>query len=660
MTIGVFSRGILHIPSLEAFLGAPVAAASFGRFRLPLDAVAGWGRRPTAARAIHYAQRHGLPYLALEDGFLRSVGLGRHDGPLSMAIDDVGVYYDAGQPSRLEKLISRTLSREEADRAQALIAAWRSGRVSKYNHLREYAGELPERYVLVADQTYGDAAIQFGLASPASFQRMLQAALAENPDCMVLLKIHPDVFGGKKRGYFDVDTVSRMPRVEVMREDAHPAGLIEQAEAVYAVTSQLGFEGLLWGKRVRTFGMPFYAGWGLTGDDLPAPERRRKMPLENLAHAALVEYAVYVHPETGRRCEAEQVIEWMALQRRMRERFPAVVHALGFPVNKRNAVRRFLQGSEVHFLSQAGQIPAGATLAVWGRPRAASGALLTEKWTSICLEDGFLRSVGLGADLVRPLSWAVDTRGIYYDATCPSDLEHLLQTTDFDEALLERARHLRASIVRHALTKYNVGLAGWRRPDGASRVVLVPGQVESDASLAYGAPEIRRNLDLLRQVRMACPAAHVVYKPHPDVVAGLRRQGRDEGDAIRWCDEVVTDVGMGDLLSQVDEVHTMTSLAGFEALLRGKQVTCYGQPFYSGWGLTADRIPLGRRSRQLTLDQLVAGVLIAYPTYVSRSTGRFTTPERALDELLAWRERTPPALPLWRRGLRWALGLRKP
>ena len=169
-------------------------------------------------------------------------------------------------------------------------------------------------------------------------------------------------------------------------------------------------------------------------------------------------------------------------------------------------------------------------------------------------------------------------------------------------------------------------------------MILVPGQVETDASIAYGAPGIRRNIDLLRAVREANPAAYVLYKPHPDVLAKLRAEGQGEANALRWCDEVVIDAAMGDLLQQVDAVHVLTSLAGFEALLRGKAVTCYGQPFYAGWGLTADVIPLARRSRRLALDELVAAALILYPVYLSRVTNRYTSPERVLDELLAWRE----------------------
>lgn len=643
---------MLRIPYLELLLESKVVPGLFGRFSRPVDAIAGWGRKRTSLRARHFARQHALPYLAIEDGFLRSVGLGDQEPPLSIVLDDLGVYYDATTPSRLESLVAADRAEEQLRRARAVMEAWRAARISKYNHTREYEGALP-RYVLVADQTRGDASIGFGLADAQSFQRMLAAALAEHPDCTVLLKVHPEVMAGRKRGHFDLVVLAQNPRVKLLGEDVHPVSLIEHAEAVYTVTSQIGFEGLLWGKPVRTFGMPFYAGWGLTRDELPAPQRRRPASLHALVYAALVEYPRYIDPENGVRCEVERVIGWMGLQRRMRNRFPATVYATGFSIYKREIVRSFFQGSRVMFARNADRIPGSATQVVWGR-RSDSA----EQAGVIRLEDGFIRSVGLGADLVRPLSWVMDRRGIYYDATRTSDLEAILQDTVFDGPLLARARVLRERLVADGLTKYNVGTKDWKRPEqsnsvagGASevarRVILVPGQVESDASLAYGAPGVRRNLDLLRAVRAANPDAYVIYKPHPDVVAGLRRKGQGEHDASSWCDEIVTDAAMGGLLLSVDEVHTLTSLAGFEALLRGRKVVCYGQPFYAGWGLTDDVLPVTRRTRSLSLDELVVGVLIFYPAYVSRTTGKFTTPERALDELLLWRENAAPSVSWW-------------
>lgn len=314
---------------------------------------------------------------------------------------------------------------------------------------------------------------------------------------------------------------------------------------------------------------------------------------------------------------------------------PRVVYALDFSHWKHRPLRMCFPDSELRFVSSLDGVPDGATVAVWGM-RAVPEAE-DRGFTVARVEDGFLRSVGLGADLIRPLSWVVDWRGLYFDARQPSDLEALLAETAFPDALLQRAASLREQVVAAGLTKYNVGATPWRRPAGVARVILVPGQVESDASIAYGAPEIKTNLGLLQAVRRAHPDAYVLYKPHPDVVARLRAQGMHEVEVAHWCDAMVVDAPMGELLREVDEVHCLTSLAGFEALLRGRKVVCYGQPFYSGWGLTEDRVPVNRRKRRLSLDELVAGALILYPHYFNRRCDKQITAEEALSELIAWR-----------------------
>ena len=637
------SRALSRIPGLNVVLDGEVRHSFGYKKNRGCTAVLAWGYKPAAHKSEQLANKLGLPLFRLEDGFIRSVGLGHEDSPLSVVVDDLGIYYDASRPSRLEHLIGSELSGQEFERAENLQELWRKSRVSKYNHLRELAPDkLPLSYVLVVDQTYGDASIESGLAAPESFEQMLQAALDENPGCQVLIKTHPDVFAGKKRGHFDLRQVAENPRVKVIADDVHPVSLIEHAQAVYVVTSQVGFEALLWGKKVRTFGLPFYAGWGLTEDELPAPERRNTVSLEQLVHAALVSYPKYIDPETTELCEPERLIEWMGLQRRERQRFPEVVYALGFSPYKRPIVRDYFQGSQVRFVRKEAAVPPGACLAVWGNKGVGRAENLVR------IEDGFLRSVGLGADLIRPLSWVLDQEGIYYDSSRLSALEEMLQSADFDEQVVARAKALRTRIVNEGVTKYNVGDSNWQRPEAdGRRIILVPGQVESDASIQYGTADVSRNIDLLRLVREGNPDAYILYKPHPDVVAGLRARGQGEDEAEELCDQIVTDVSMHELLKAVDEVHLLTSLTGFEALLRKKPVTCYGQPFYAGWGLTHDIYPLGRRTRHLSLDELVAGVLILYPTYISRSTGRFTTPERTMDELKNWQQKEGDRLSAW-------------
>ena len=322
----------------------------------------------------------------------------------------------------------------------------------------------------------------------------------------------------------------------------------------------------------------------------------------------------------------------------------STVFAHGFSWRKRAILRKFVDPYTVRFVSSVENLPMRATLLLWGG--APSPAVLRSDVRIVRVEDGFLRSVGLGAALIQPLSWVLDGSGMYYDSTRPSDLEQLLAGHQFSPALTDRARALRTRIVSSGITKYSVGERAWTPPAQRS-VILVPGQVETDVSLRLGAPGIRTNMALLQAVRAARPESYVLYKPHPDVTAGLRARGVNENAALSWCDEIVTDVSMGELLKQVSEVHVLTSLAGFEALLREKPVTCYGQPFYAGWGLTADMLPMSRRQRRLTLDELVAGALILYPRYVSRLSADHSTPERVLEDLMHWRAAARTRSPFW-------------
>jgi len=341
-----------------------------------------------------------------------------------------------------------------------------------------------------------------------------------------------------------------------------------------------------------------------------------------------------------------------------KRRLPASVYAIGFSFRKRPMLRRFLPECAVRFVKSVAEVPPGATLATWGLGEAGVDRSRNEV---VRIEDGFLRSVGLGAELVAPLSWSIDVTGIYYDASRPSDLEEILEQESFGARTLERAARLRAEIVNAGLTKYNVGGRTWKRPATTQRVILVPGQVERDESIRLGAPDVKRNIDLLRAVRSSCPDAHVIYKPHPDVASGLRRAGINDGLASQSCDEIVGDADVGDMLCHVDEVHTMTSLTGFEALLRQLRVVTYGQPFYAGWGLTEDKLPNPRRTRKLALDQLVAGALLLYPRYLSRTSGKLISAEDALTELLAWKGQSGPRYSIksvvrvpMRQLLRWA------
>ncbi|MGL4720616.1 MAG: capsular polysaccharide biosynthesis protein, partial [Kluyvera intermedia] len=313
--------------------------------------------------------------------------------------------------------------------------------------------------------------------------------------------------------------------------------------------------------------------------------------------------------------------------------------APGLSLWKSAILKPYLQTSDnrVRFASQC---PTATALIAWGTRGEARWQQQAKQqglplWR---MEDGFIRSSGLGSDLLAPLSLVLDKTGIYYDATRPSDLENLLNASQLNLSQQQRADTLRHSLVAHKLSKYNLG-EDWQLPPQAwgKRVLLVPGQVEDDASIATGALSINTNRDLLRTVRERNPDAFIVFKPHPDVLVGNRKGAVSGDDVAKWADCQALDADIIQCIQHADELHTMTSLSGFEALLHGKKVFCYGLPFYAGWGLTHDEHHTDRRTRRLSLTDLVWQALIAYPTYIH--------PQRlepmAVEEAVQWLRNAP-------------------
>lgn len=369
--------------------------------------------------------------------------------------------------------------------------------------------------------------------------------------------------------------------------------------------------------------------FGAPGDDAATLDARAVRALAS---------ARYRDPFSGAAATIEATIELLAEWRRVIDANRSIVAASGMAWWKRSEIRQFLWSpqrrlrmvSNPHRALSAARREGGA-LAIW--PSRASPALLAEAGRQhvalVRVEDGFVRSVGLGSNLVPPSSIVVDPRGIHFDPSAPSELEAILSTTQFAPRLLDRARALRATIVAAGISKYAAGNAvpvPERRP--GRRLVLVPGQVEDDMSVLAGGGGLRSNLELLRRARALEPDAEIWFRPHPDVDAGHRKGAVPDAEALKLADRIARGPGMAALLDVVDGVHVLTSLTGFEALLRGRDVTCHGTPFYAGWGLTRDlgAVP-DRRTRRLSLDELVAGVLILYPRYLDPVTRLPCPPE---------------------------------
>lgn len=273
-------------------------------------ATAGWGRKYSGVIAHRKARSRNIPFLALEDGFIRSLDLGVRGSPtLSLIVDPDGIYYDAESPSKLERMLNDDKFFDEHLRQRAIQGRdiLVQNKLSKYNSFEEtQEGDIPSgRYVLVIDQTKNDESIKYGRACDASFTAMLDAAVNENPDDQIVIRTHPDVFLGHKEGHYDPSDKTLL----FVRKNINPWDILRGASRVYTVTSQMGFEARLIGKDVQVFGMPFYAGWGDPGDRLVHERRLKKRTALQIFSVAYLIYPTYYCDETNELSSFEHVCQ---------------------------------------------------------------------------------------------------------------------------------------------------------------------------------------------------------------------------------------------------------------------------------------------------------------------------------------------------------------
>ncbi len=597
------------------------------------DWIGVWGKSPTSPRGEAVSERTGAPVLRVEDAFLRSILPGR-DGepPLGLFLDDMGVHFASDRPSRLEHILTTDPLDDGAllNRARDAMARMKRAHLSKYN---AFDPDLPiphadERYVVVVDQTKGDASIEHAGARASTFREMLVFAQEENPGAKVVIKTHPETTAGHRPGHYGPQ--DETANVTLLTDPVSPWRLFEGAQGVYTVSSGLGFEAIIAGHSPRVFGQPFYSGWGLTRDENPVPRRERKLTRAQLFGAAMILAPTWYDPYRDRLCQIETVLDTLeARARAWREDRHGYV-ASGMRLWKRKPLNGFF-GQVTPLLFEDDSDKASALAQDTGRARMAWAGKATGD--EIRVEDGFLRSRGLGADLTPPLSLVRDDLGIYYDPSRESRLEQMIAaSTTLPGPALRRAEQLVARITDAKLSKYNLDRPIPDLPKG--RRILVPGQVEDDASIRLGCSDVRTNLGLLEQARAQNPEAVIIFKPHPDVEAGLRAGAVDPDKARALADVVADKADPIALIEACDAVWTLTSLLGFEALLRGRDVTTLGAPFYAGWGLTKDlgRVP-DRRIARPRLMHLAHAVLIDYPRYFDPVTGQACPPEVIVDRL---------------------------
>ncbi len=584
-----------------------------------------------------------LNIIYLEDGFIHSFGTKKPKIPLSICFDNKGIYYNYKIKSDFSKLISEKLSEEENSRSKTIIKLWRERGISKYN-FSNFLMPPNDPFILLIDQTLGDLSIEFGGANLNTFNRMFEFAKSKWPDHIIVIKIHPDVINKRKRGCFDKKLYTNK-NVKIISDLGQLNKLIEFCTALCVVTSQVGFEGLIYGKEVHVFGNPFYSGIGLTIDHGLSEGMKTKsdISIEQLVFGALVKYQIYLDPRNKKNCEIEKIIEYIYKKRNISNFFPENLYCLNLTPWKSRQIKRYLSEidhSKVYPFKKYKR--SMKNILVWGKS-IQSDKLRAKTKNFISVEDGFIRSVGLGGDLIPPMSLLFDKKGIHYDPSKPSDIEELLQTKLLNKQDLNRSKSLIKEIKIKKISKYNLKsdrLLTQKNKLLKKEIILVLGQVETDNSIIYGVSNNsikKTNFSLVSQVKKDYPDHYIIYKPHPDLEKGLRSKGSEEDLIKNIADDIVFEVDIEELFEISKRVAVFTSLGGFEALLRGIPVTSYGFPFYAGWGLTDDRFVnkswAERRNRNLSLEELVFISMIVYPYYFSMKFNCHTEIENIVDEL---------------------------
>ncbi|EAL6922867.1 capsular polysaccharide biosynthesis protein, partial [Campylobacter jejuni] len=607
------------------------------------DLFLGWGRKKSGLKAINLAKKYKAKFILLEDGFIRSLNLGVENSPsFSMVKDDIGIYYDATAPSKLENLLNTyEFKDEEIKQAKKVIELIKKYKISKYNNNLDIPDDYfqkDEKRVLIITQTANDASLEFGLAKDFKTVDMIKDAIKENPDSKIYIKIHPDVLSGKKQSDLDINSLPK--ECILITENFNPIALLEFFDKVYTKTSGMGFEALMQGCECVCYGMPFYAGWGLTKDKLECKRRMQKRSLEEVFYAAYILYSEYFNPYLNQKSNIFDTIQTLAKYKDIEKANSNRLFMLGFTLWKRYFIRPFFKAKDnkIIFLNSLKslaryKLKENDKFFIWGKridynalkttliKKAQDENLLHFIPKISLVEDGFIRSISLGSDLTRPFSLNVDDKGLYIDPNKASKLEELLQNEIFDENMLNRAKNIIKILLENRFSKYN-GLKHENLKINAKigqKIILIPAQVEDDVSMILGGFGLS-TLDLLKEVRAKNQDAYIIFKPHPDVLSGNRVGLKDETLILEFCDEIVKDCSIDSAIKIADEIHTITSTSGFDALLRAKKVFTYGMPFYAGWDLTKDKYRCERRTRKLSLEELVAGALIIYPRYINPKT----------------------------------------
>jgi hypothetical protein len=294
---------------------------------LSADVFGQWGitESQTKRRQRQASLYLGKKTLIVEDAFIRSVDIGLSGTPaLGILLDDTTAYYNAHAESMMQRILNSDweMTEEQTAYARHCIQLIQQHRITKYNHAPYFELKVgdPERpKILLLDQRFGDQSIESGMANAESFTHMLNYAMANFSSHDIIVKQHPDAIKGGKGAHYTSEVLEPFVQngnVHIVDFDVNPHAMFNAVETVMSVTSGMGFEALLAGKEVVTFGAPFYAGRGITKDiQKNIPFRKRPRSMEDIFYVSYIMLSRYYSPTLGRKCQLHELIDHIVTER---------------------------------------------------------------------------------------------------------------------------------------------------------------------------------------------------------------------------------------------------------------------------------------------------------------------------------------------------------
>lgn len=651
--ITVKSKGIRRIPNLDLLLGNSIN----NNFRKDTTHYAVWGiGKETNKEAEDEANSKNIPIVRLEDGLIRSYS--SQEPTYSLYKSNDGMYYDFTNESNIENLLNSDWEPtiEDINHYDLALEMIQKYNISKYNEHQDVPSNFfPEDKpnILLIDQTFNDHSVLFGNANEQSFANMLDYALNQAESYNIYVKIHPEVLSGKKVGYL-FNLIKKLPIekqevIHIISDSYNVPSCFKYISKVYVVTSQVGFDALLRDKEVFCFGSPFYSGWGITNDMINGRVRSKNRNIKEIFIAMMFYCTTYINPFNKEKGSLLDVIEYISLQKRHFNKKEITFYKT--KLWKRAILEKFLNTSKknTNFLSDLNYAHNFKDLVgTWGYK---SFLELKNTRSKCCIEDGFIRSAGLGSNIEEPLSLVIDYSGIYFNPNTESDLEKILNHEVFTKYEILQAKKVILELFNKKITKYNVGvisdnLGKIRLNHKDVKIILAPGQVEDDASIMLGTKNVNTNYKLLKAIAENNPSSVIVYKPHPDILVG-NREGDISENEFRTLKNlypknhfyIEKQANIIDCFNISDEVHVMTSTSGLEAILRDKKVVTYGLPFYGGYGLTTDMEVYPRIRRNLSKEELILGCYLLYPRYLLPNENTFHNAIGAINYLYSSKQK---------------------